>query len=121
MVKESDIGRLIRRLRNERFWTLQKLGDQSKVSLSHLGRIERGERRPFADILRKIAAALEIEEEELFREAGYLTKRGPKEGLGLDDLKEFAQAFAEFQNATTEFQRAANKFGGVLEKIAKSY
>ncbi len=45
----------------------------AKVSPSHLGRIERGERYPSARILRKIAKPLGFEEDELFTQAGYLS------------------------------------------------
>jgi transcriptional regulator with XRE-family HTH domain len=53
--------------------TLQELADQARVSPSHLGRIERGERFPSARILRKIAKPLSFEEDELFTLAGYLS------------------------------------------------
>jgi transcriptional regulator with XRE-family HTH domain len=52
---------------------LQELASKAKVSASHLGRIERGERFPSAHILRKIAAPLGFEENELFTLAGYLS------------------------------------------------
>ncbi len=53
--------------------TLQDLANQARVSPSHLGRIERGERFPSARILRKIAKPLGFEEDELFTLAGYLS------------------------------------------------
>lgn len=56
--------------------TLQELAAAAKVSPSHLGRIERGERFPSARILRKVAKPLGFEEDELFTLAGFLSARG---------------------------------------------
>jgi len=53
--------------------TLQKLSLMSGVSISHLGRMERGERFPSVMILRKIAEPLGFGEGELFTFAGYLS------------------------------------------------
>ena len=57
--------------------TLGKLADMARVSASHLGRIERGERFPSARILRRLAKPLGFEENELFALAGYLSPRSP--------------------------------------------
>ena len=51
--------------------TLQQLARMSGISPSHLGRIERGERFPSDNVLRKIAKPLGLEESELFALAGY--------------------------------------------------
>ncbi|MBA7703649.1 hypothetical protein ES703_112439 [subsurface metagenome] len=52
------------------------------MSRSHLARIERGERFPSANILRKIAKPLGFEENELFTLAGYLSNKLPLEAEG---------------------------------------
>ena len=51
----NDLGRILKQQRIAVRLTLQELADESSVSSSHLGRIERGERFPSARILRKIA------------------------------------------------------------------
>lgn len=69
----ASLGKIIRQHRVTMPLTLQELSAVSKVSPSHLGRIERGERFPSASILRKIARPLGFEEDELFTLAGYLS------------------------------------------------
>jgi len=73
MNAEISLGEIIRQQRVTIPLTLQELADQARVSPSHLGRIERGERFPSARILRKIAKPLGFEEEGLFTLAGYLS------------------------------------------------
>jgi len=73
MCAEISLGEIIRQQRVTMPLTLQELADQARVSPSHLGRIERGERFPSARILRKIAKPLGFEEDELFTLAGYLS------------------------------------------------
>lgn len=57
--------------------TLQELASKSGVSISHLGRIERGERFPSAYTLRKLSKPLNFEEGELFTLAGFLSPQTP--------------------------------------------
>lgn len=52
--------------------TLNELAHDSGVSLSHLGRIERGNRFPSARILSRIAKPLGFSDGELLTLAGYL-------------------------------------------------
>ena len=68
-----ELGRKLRQRREDRNLTHQALSDASTVHTSYLGRIERGERRPSADILRKIAEPLGFTEIELLKMAGYLS------------------------------------------------
>jgi transcriptional regulator with XRE-family HTH domain len=72
----SDLGKIIKQQRIKVPLTLQELAAVSKVSSSHLGRIERGERFPSARILRKIAKPLGFDEDELFTFAGFLSPQG---------------------------------------------
>jgi transcriptional regulator with XRE-family HTH domain len=72
-METGNLGKIIKQQRISVPLTLQKLTDQSGVSSSHLGRIERGERFPSAHILRKIARPLGFEEDELLTLAGYLS------------------------------------------------
>ena len=73
----NHLGRIIKQQRISLPLTLQELSAKSKVSASHLGRIERGERFPSAHILQKIARPLDFEEDELFTLAGYLSPQAP--------------------------------------------
>ena len=75
----STIGEILKQQRTSIPMTLQKLAKTARVSASHLGRIERGERFPSGRILRKIAGPLGFEEKELFTLAGYLTSQSVSE------------------------------------------
>jgi transcriptional regulator with XRE-family HTH domain len=79
---KNGLGEVIRQQRVSIPLTLQELARSAKVSPSHLGRIERGERYPSARILRKIAKPLGFEEDELFTLAGYLS--APQSGCASD-------------------------------------
>jgi transcriptional regulator with XRE-family HTH domain len=74
-----NLGTIVRRQRNRLGLTLLELASKSGVSMSHLGRIENAQRYPSADVLRKIAKPLELDEEELFNLAGYLPSERKKE------------------------------------------
>ncbi len=73
----NDLGRIIKQQRIAIPLTLQELATTSRVSSSHPGRIERGERFPSAHILRRIAQPLGFDEDELFTLAGFLSPHPP--------------------------------------------
>ncbi|MCK5434021.1 MAG: helix-turn-helix transcriptional regulator, partial [Dehalococcoidales bacterium] len=70
---QGNLGEIIRQQRVTLPLTLQQLSAMSRVSASHLGRIEKGQRFPSAPILQKIARPLGFDEDELFTLAGYLS------------------------------------------------
>ena len=55
--------------------SLRQLADQAGVSNPYLSQIERGLRKPSAEILQQIARALEISAETLYIRAGILEER----------------------------------------------
>lgn len=71
----KNLGKILHEQRMAIPLTLEQLSAASGVSISHLGRIENGERFPSATILQKIATPLGYEENELFILAGYLSQR----------------------------------------------
>jgi transcriptional regulator with XRE-family HTH domain len=70
-----DLGEFIREQRKLGELSLRKLSEKADVSNPYLSQIERGLRRPSAEILRQIARALEISSEELYVRAGILDER----------------------------------------------
>ena len=72
-----NLGDLVKRQRNRIGLTLVDLAARSRVSVSHLSRIEKAQRYPSANVLRKIAKPLGLDEEELFNLAGYLPLEQP--------------------------------------------
>jgi transcriptional regulator with XRE-family HTH domain len=76
-----DLGEFIREQRNLGQLSLRKLAEQAGVSNPYLSQIERGVRKPSAEILRQIARALEISSEELYVRAGILDERSDQPGV----------------------------------------
>ena len=68
-----ELGRRLKQRREDKGLSLQDLDTLSGVHTSYIGRIERGERRPGAEILRKLAEPLGFTETELLKLAGYLS------------------------------------------------
>ena len=73
----ANLGEILRLQRVTMHLTLQQLAAKSRVSPSHLGRIEKGTRFPSARVLHRLALPLGFEENELFSLAGYLTPNNP--------------------------------------------
>lgn len=72
----SDVGEFIRQQRERANLSLRRLADRAGVSNPYLSQIERGIRRPSAEILKRISRALEISAETLYTQAG-LIDEGP--------------------------------------------
>ena len=68
----NELGEFIREQRNRGELSLRKLSELSGISNPYLSQIERGLRRPSAQILQNIARALEISSETLYVRAGIL-------------------------------------------------
>jgi transcriptional regulator with XRE-family HTH domain len=77
-----NIGEYIREQRNTAKISLRELAKQAGVSNPYLSQIERGLRKPSAEILQQIAKGLRISAEVLYVEAGILQQR---EGGALAD------------------------------------
>ena len=67
-----DLGAFIRSQRELARMSVRKLADVAGVSNPYLSQIERGIRRPSADILQQLAEALRISVETLYVRAGIL-------------------------------------------------
>lgn len=70
-----DLGGFIREQRHIGHLSLRKLSEMAGVSNPYLSQIERGLRKPSAEILQQIARALEISSETLYVRAGILEER----------------------------------------------
>ena len=71
----SDVGAYIRQQRERSAISLRKLAERAGISNPYLSQIERGLRKPSAEILKSIARALSISAETLFEQAGLLEGR----------------------------------------------
>ena len=88
------IGQTVRRLRLDREYTLQALADESGVSKSYLGDIEKGRKNPTTDVLEAIAEALGVQPRRLLYHAA-LDEADPF--LGPEQLTLEADVEADFE------------------------
>lgn len=68
----SDIGSFIRSQRETAHVSMRQLAERSGVSNPYLSQVERGLRKPSADVLSQIAKALRVSAEVLYVRAGIL-------------------------------------------------
>ncbi len=74
-MKLAELGSFIRDQRRAARLSLRKLSDQAGISNPYLSQIERGLRKPSAEILQAIARALQISAETLYVRAGILDEK----------------------------------------------
>ena len=88
MSTKPNIAKIIKEQRKKKGLSLNQLSRISGVSLSHLGRIEQGYRRPSTLTLQKIAKPLGFDLYELFVMTGHLS---PGESLTSEEEREKLQ------------------------------
>ena len=93
------IGFTVRRLRADREFTLQALADESGVSKSYLGDIEKGRKNPTTDVIEAIADALGVPARELLYHAA-LDEEDPFLASEQLSLEEVAEEDAETRELT---------------------
>jgi transcriptional regulator with XRE-family HTH domain len=74
-LKVGGLGEYLREQRRSAQLSLRQLADAAGVSNPYLSQIERGLRKPSADILQQLAKALRISAETLYVQAGILDAR----------------------------------------------
>jgi len=77
----NTIGDYIRQQREQAKFSLRQLAQAAGVSNPYLSQIERGLRKPSADILQQIAKGLRISAEALYVQAGILEDRPGDSGV----------------------------------------
>src|ERR1022692_4874079 len=80
-VNVSSIGTFIREQREQARISVRQLSQAAGVSNPYLSQIERGLRKPSADILQQIAKGLRISAEALYVQAGILEDRPADSGV----------------------------------------
>ncbi len=78
-----DIGDFIRDLRRNARISLRQLASQAGVSNPYLSQIERGLRKPSAEVLQQLASALRVSTPMMYLRAGLLDALDAKEGHGV--------------------------------------
>ena len=118
MAASRDLGEFIRELRNNARISLRQLAKQAGVSNPYLSQIERGLRKPSAEVLQQIANALKVSTPVMYLRAGLLAE---KDGQGViaaimadPDLtdrhkKTLIEIYEAFRRETTRANGAAGK------------
>ena len=123
IMDNNNLGKILKQQRIAIPLTLQELANASRVSSSHLGRIERGERFPSARILRKIAKPLGFDEDELFTLAGFLspqTSSVAEERFGRYNTRQLDPYVAKMLGEEpVEIQRAVIGILSILKSVAR--
>jgi len=91
----AAIGEFIREQREQAQVSLRQLARVAGVSNPYLSQIERGLRKPSADILQQIAKGLKISAEQLYAHAGFLDL--PQGGREVVDAIHADEALGERQ------------------------
>jgi transcriptional regulator with XRE-family HTH domain len=107
-----DLGEFIRDQRRTARLSLRKLSELAGISNPYLSQIERGLRKPSAEILQAIARALQISSETLYVRAGFLEERDTEEDLVGEILRDrtisegqkqaLVEIYRSFQREQTE-------------------
>jgi transcriptional regulator with XRE-family HTH domain len=84
----ADLGEFIRDQRRNARLSLRKLSELAGISNPYLSQIERGLRKPSAEILQAIARALRISSETLYVRAGILEERDADADLVEDIMRD---------------------------------
>ncbi len=101
----SDLGEFIRDQRRNARLSLRKLSELAGISNPYLSQIERGLRKPSAEILQAIARALRISSETLYVRAGILEERDTDADLVGDIMRDRTLTEAQKQ-ALVEIYRS---------------
>lgn len=109
----QDIGGFIRDLRQTAKISLRQLADRAGVSNPYLSQIERGLRKPSAEVLQQIASALRVSTPAMYLRAGLLDSEGQQgvlaaiaadPDLTIGQKQSLSQIYETFRN---ENRRAA--------------
>jgi transcriptional regulator with XRE-family HTH domain len=117
-----DLGEFIREQRGSARLSLRKLSDMAGISNPYLSQIERGLRKPSAEILQQIAKALRISAETLYVRAGILEEREGDHDLVGEILRDpsiteaqkqaLIQVYISFQHENEALQSPEVEAGG---------
>lgn len=115
-MKVRELGKFIRDERGAARLSLRKLSKLAGISNPYLSQIERGLRRPSAEILQAIAKALRISAETLYVKAGILEERSADTDLAAAIVRDttitekqkqvLLQVYHSFQHERDAAQRA---------------
>ena len=112
----EDIGSFIRDLRQTAKISLRQLADKAGVSNPYLSQIERGLRKPSAEVLQQIASALRVSTPAMYLRAGLLEwRRMTPEAEQLERAAGETRTFVGLQG------RSSPTFRWLTDLVAQGY
>ena len=127
----AAIGEFIREQREQAQVSLRQLARLAGVSNPYLSQIERGLRKPSADILQQIAKGLRISAEQLYVRAGILESRegNPEliaailadEGLGERQKQVLVDIYESFRRENAQLHAGADADAATGASMAVSH
>jgi transcriptional regulator with XRE-family HTH domain len=112
-----DLGDFIRDQRRNARLSLRKLSELAGISNPYLSQIERGLRKPSAEILQGIARGLRISAETLYVRAGILDERGDPPDLVAAVVRD--PSLTELRNFEGELSDLRGQLHLVIDAIDK--
>ena len=110
MARIDALGDYIRDQRDQAQMSVRQLAAAAGVSNPYLSQIERGLRRPSADILNRLAGALRISAESLYVQAGILSE---------DDRPEMSLSVVDSIAADTSLSEAQRQAAGISQGLIR--
>jgi len=131
----QDIGGFIRDLRQAAKISLRQLADRAGVSNPYLSQIERGLRKPSAEVLQQLASALRVSTPAMYLRAGLLDSEGQQGVLAaiaadpeltMAQKQSLSQIYETFRNenarnappASTEPDPSQEQLAALVEDVA---
>jgi transcriptional regulator with XRE-family HTH domain len=114
----QDIGGFIRDLRQTARISLRQLADRAGVSNPYLSQIERGLRKPSAEVLQQLASALRVSTPAMYLRAGLLDSEGQQgvlaaiaadHELTMAQKQSLSQIYETFRNENARHAPAATE------------
>ena len=118
-----DLGEFIRDRRRDARLSLRRLSELAGISNPYLSQIERGLRKPSADILQQLARALHLSAETLYVRAGILDPQDDESNLEHAILRDTTLTDAQRQallEVYRSFQRGHEPGDGTGDSTAPS-
>lgn len=112
--KHSDLGEFIRYQRERANLSLRRLADKAGISNPYLSQIERGIRKPSAEILKSLSRALEISASSLYAKAGLIDEDLPPATV-FEAIEADGRLDTEQKNVLLDMYRALVRSGGHRE------
>ncbi len=113
----DSIGEYIRQQREQAKISLRQLAQAAGVSNPYLSQIERGLRRPSAEILQQIAKGLRISAEALYVQAGILEDRPSDSGVRSAVLTDPGLSERQKQILLEIYESFRTEFAGLRDQL----